>query len=315
MVQGYSESVSISVQASRDAVSFDEVTVVIPTLNEEKAVGKVIEELTLEGFHNILVVDGYSSDGTVEVAKVNGTQIIYQHGSGKTGALKTAIEYVQTPYLLVMDSDFTYDSRDIQRLLNHGRSYAQVIGARSRSNISLLHRFGNWVITRTFNLLFGAGISDVCSGMYLLETEVAKELELKSGGFLTEVEIASQIAAEHNVTEVPINYRQRIGQGKLTAWNGFGILFAVLRMAWKYNPVLLFSMFSALAGLPAFAILGWVAFEQLVVGFWHSGWALMSVMLLLFASQAVAVATMSILIKRTEQRISRRITQNALIER
>jgi dolichol-phosphate mannosyltransferase len=153
-----------------------------------------------------------------------------------------------------MDSDFTYDSKDIQRLLNHGRSYAQVIGARSRSNINIVHRLGNWVITRTFNLLFGAGLTDVCSGMYLLKTEVAQQLELKTGGFLTEVEIAAQIASDHNITEVPINYRQRIGKSKLSAWNGFGIILAVLRMAMRYNPVLLFSMFSALAVIPAVAL-------------------------------------------------------------
>jgi dolichol-phosphate mannosyltransferase len=85
----YAESTYVPVQASSDAISFDEVTVVIPTLNEEAAVGKVIAELNEEGFHNILVVDGYSSDGTVNVVKGNGTRVLYQHGPGKTGALKT----------------------------------------------------------------------------------------------------------------------------------------------------------------------------------------------------------------------------------
>jgi dolichol-phosphate mannosyltransferase len=308
VAQDYSEPVSASVKEASEAISFDDVTIVIPALNEKEAVGKVIAELNHEGFHNILVVDGYSDDGTVDVVKDNGTRLIYQHGPGKTGALKTAIDYVQTPYLLVMDSDFTYDPKDIWRLLNHGSRFAQVIGVRSRSNIGLLHRLGNWVITRTFDLFFGVGLSDVCSGMYLLKTDVAKQLAFDSGGFVTEVEIAAQTAAEYSVTEVPINYRQRIGKRKLSTWNGFGILLAVVRMGRRYNPVLLFSAISALAIIPAVGILGWVGF-QLFNGIWHSGWALMGVFLLLFASQAVAVATMSTLIKRSEQRITQRIAR------
>ncbi len=165
------------------------------------------------------------------------------------------------------------------------------------------------MITRTFNLLFGAGLSDVCSGMYLLNTEVAKHLELSSKGFITEVEIAAQTAANHNVTEVPIGYRPRVGKGKLSTWNGFGILSAVVRLAWKHNPLLLFSTIASLAMIPALVLLGWVLFEQYTVRVWHSGWALMGVLMLLFASQAIAVASVSALVKRSEQRITHRIAR------
>ncbi|MEM0496456.1 MAG: glycosyltransferase, partial [Candidatus Nitrosocaldus sp.] len=67
------------------------VTVVIPTLNEEQGIAKVIEELHSLGITNILVVDGYSSDRTVDVARSLGARVIYQHGKGKTGALKAAV--------------------------------------------------------------------------------------------------------------------------------------------------------------------------------------------------------------------------------
>jgi hypothetical protein len=54
--------------------------------------------------------------------------------------------------------------------------------------------------------------------MYLLNTQVARELELSSKGFITEVEIASQAAARHNITDVPIGYRERIGKSKLSTY-------------------------------------------------------------------------------------------------
>jgi len=295
-----------SARLTGDAVGIspEDVTIVIPTLNEAEAIGKVLDELKQEGYTNILVVDGYSHDGTVEIAREKGAVVVYQHGTGKTGALKTAMEHVRTPYVLVMDGDYTYDPKDIKRLLDHGSRYAHVIGVRDRSNIGLVHRFGNWVITRTFNILMGTGLHDVCSGMYLLKTDVAKELEFSSRGFATEVEIAAQTATEHSITEVPIGYRRRIGRRKLSTWrHGLGILFSVISLARKYNPVLLFSALSALSIIPAVAILAWVVFRQLTAGVWHSGWALMGVMLLLFASQSIAVATISILLKRIERRV------------
>jgi dolichol-phosphate mannosyltransferase len=293
-------------------ISKEQVTIVIPVKDEETAISPVIDELTAEGYQNILVVDGYSTDNTINILKEKtGVHFIRQHGRGKTGAVKTAIENVTTPYLLIMDGDFTYPAKDIERLLAHCYSYAQIIGVRDRTYISRLHRVGNAVITRAFNILFGAHLSDVCSGMYLLNTEVAREFELNSTGFITEVEIAAQTAAHHNITEVPIKYRQRIGKGKLSTWNGFGILSAVIKLAWRHNPLLLFSALASTAVIPALGILGWVIYEQFTINVWHSGWALISVLLLLFASQAIALASISALMKRMEQRLTINITKKS----
>ena len=304
---GRDRSAAGSIGDSED-ISQEDVTFVIPTLNESEAIGKVLDELKREGYTNILVVDGYSHDGTLEIAGEKGVVVVLQHGKGKTGALKMAMERVRTPYILVMDGDYTYDPMDVKRLLNHGSRYAHVIGVRDRTNIRLLHRFGNWVITGTFNILMGVGLSDVCSGMYLLKTEVARELDLKSKGFAAEIEIAAQTATEYSITEVPIGYRRRIGKRKLSTWrHGFGILFSIIGLAGRYNPVLLFSAVSALSIIPAVTMLAWVVFRQLTAGVWHSGWALLGVMLLLFASQSLAVATLSILLKRMEKRIVQRL--------
>ncbi len=290
------------------SVSKGDVTIVIPVKNEELAINIVIDELNMEGYENILVVDGYSADNTLKILKNRkGLTILQQHGKGKTGAIKTAIENVSTPYLLIVDGDFTYPAKDIQRLLAHGEKYAQVIGVRDRKNISMIHRFGNCVITKSFNLLMSTNLSDICSGMYLLRTDVAKSLELGSKNFATEVEIAAQTVSEYEVTEVPVGYRRRIGKAKLSWRNGFQILYAVMSLARKFNPVLLLSTFLVLSIIPATIMLSWVAFSFFVSGVWHSGWALLGVMLLLFAAQAIAIATTVLLLKRTEKRIIRRI--------
>ncbi len=290
------------------AISKNDLTIVIPVKNEALAIGLVIDELLQEEYGNILIVDGYSADNTLQtIQEKKNITILQQHGKGKTGAIKTAIENVMTPYMLILDGDYSYSAKDIERLTNHGTKYAQVIGVRDRKNIGYIHRFGNWIITKSFNLLMGTHLSDICSGMYLLRTDVARNLELGSKSFSTEVEVAAQTTSEYMVTEVPIGYRHRIGKAKLSWRNGFTILSAVIGLARKYNPVLLFSAFSMLAIVPAVIILCWVVIRQLTLGIWHSGWALLGVMLLLFASQALAVATTVLLLKRTEKRIIQRV--------
>lgn len=288
-------------------ITKDDLTVVVPVLNEEEAIGGVLQELKDLGYNNMVVVDGYSRDKTVEIAKDNGVRVVFQHGKGKTGAIRTAIEHVKTPYMLVMDGDLSYDPSDIERFLAHAKEYDQIIGCRVKNGVmGRVHRFGNWAITKAFNLLMDTNLSDVCSGMWLLNTERAERLSLYSSGFDVEVEVATHTAMEGRVTEVPITYRPRVGNKKLGTWReGIRILASVLNLAWMYNPALLFSAVASLAIFPALVILGWVILEVLMLGIWHSGWALFGVMLLLLATQALAVATISMLLKRMEARTSR----------
>jgi glycosyltransferase involved in cell wall biosynthesis len=294
-------------------VGKDDVTIVLPTLNEEEAIGKVIEELTQVGYHNILVVDGYSTDGTTKIAGSNGCCVVFQHSAGKCGAIETAIENVKTPFMLVMDGDCTYDPKDIDSFLAHAEKYDQIIGVRTngRGNISHLNRVGNWLITKTFNVLMGTKLSDVCSGMYLLNAKAAHELDLNTRGFDVEVEIAAQTATSGRVTEIPIAYRKRAGYQKLRSWrHGFQIFQTIFGLARSYNPALFFSGLVALAIVPAFFILGWVAVEALSHGVWHTEYAFAGLMLLVLSVNGLTVATISLLLRRMEKRILKQTTRN-----
>ncbi len=288
----------------------DDVTVVVPTLNEEGAIGLVLDELSSNGYRHILVVDGYSKDKTVEIAESKGVNVAKQHGIGKTGAIKTAIDLVPTPYMVVMDGDCTYAAADIEKFLDHAHNYDQIVGVRSRENISRLHRVGNSIISKCFNIMFDTSLSDVCSGMYLLRTEAAKELDLHSGGFNADVEIIAHTAVRGDITEVPIEYRARIGKPKLSTWkNGTQIIYSVLIWTRVYNPVFIFSVIAALAFVPGLAILIWVGLSWLLRGIFFSGWALMAAILLLGAGEALTVGSLSLLIKRSEARITKRLKQ------
>jgi dolichol-phosphate mannosyltransferase len=297
---------------SNVSVSKDDVTVVLPTLNEEEAIGKVIEELEQVGYHNILVVDGYSTDRTAKIAGANGCCVVLQHSKGKCGAIETAIENVKTPYMLVMDGDCSYDPKDIESLLAHCEKYDQIIGVRTdgRTNIPRFHRFGNALITKTFNLLMGTKLSDVCSGMYLISADWARRLHLDAKGFDVEVEIAAQTATNGRITEVPIAYRKRVGLKKLNGWkHGFQIVRAVFGLARVYNPAFLFSVIAVLAGIPASVLLGSVTIDIVLHGAWHGDRALFGIVLFLVALQTFTIASISLLLKRMERRVVREVKE------
>jgi dolichol-phosphate hexosyltransferase len=312
-IEPNAEATSLHLRSLRreKSVSADDVTIVIPTLNESAAIGKVIEEVKREGYGNVLVVDGYSDDGTVDIAKSRGADVVVQHGPGKAGALRTAIETVSTPYMLVMDGDDTYRASDIRNLLEYGGAYDEVIGARTegRENIPRLNRFGNWVISMAFKLLFGDALTDVLSGMYLLETEKMRTTKLTSASFDIEVEIASAMTTEGNVTQVPISYGKRLGEQKLRMRHGGRILSTLFWMAYYYNPVFLFGGLVALAAIPAAGILLWVLFEGLFLGVWHGVYAIVGIALFLLATQAASIALVSLLLKRSETRMINRLSR------
>jgi len=294
-----------------NTLSLDDVTIAIPTLNEAEAIGKVIDELKQEGYKNILIVDGYSNDGTVEIAKQKGAKVIYQHGKGKAGAIKTAIENITTPYILIMDGDYTYDPKDIKKMLLHANKYDQIIGRRVNiENIPLLHRLGNKIINYTFNLFLGTSLSDVCCGMYLLKTEKIKESELKTIDFSIEVEIAAYMANYGKITEVPISYRKRIGKEKIRTWkSGYNILKTIFWLARTYNPVFLLATLATSLLIPGLIITTWQLYLRYIHGAqaWSLGLAWLGLVLIIIGIQGFTIATIVLLLKRVERRLLQKI--------
>ena len=248
-----------------------EVTIVVPTLNEEQSIGLVLDKLQLEGFGKILVVDGNSIDDTINRAKNYNVDIVQQKGKGKAGAIKTAIELINTPYFVLIDADSTYNPNEIDRLLEKAPFYNQVVGARqNRDNIPKLNQFGNDMINVLFNIFFGTTLKDVCSGMYTLNTNFAKKMKLLSEGFDIEVEIAAHCS--NSINEVPISYNKRIGMQKLNSFrDGFKIIISILNLGRKYNPIVFYSFIisglTTVSGLALIVLLSVPSLNALISNF------------------------------------------------
>ncbi|RLF19921.1 MAG: glycosyl transferase [Thermoprotei archaeon] len=290
---------------------FSEVTIVIPTLNEAEAIGKVLNEIINVGIpkDNILVVDGGSTDGTVDIVNSMGVKVILQEGKGKADAIRTAVRYIKTPFTLLMDGDYTYPARYIPELYNKiKQGYDLVIGARllDRSSQGILFKFGNKVLTKFFNVLFGTGLRDVLSGMYIIRTSILKELFFETRSFGIETEIVAHVVNTTNrIAEVPIEYRRRLGKKKLKVRHGFLILREMIRLAWRYNPT--FFIF-AMGSLPLILglILGtYVAYYYLFVGIVYYMKGLIAIILTLVGFQSLLLAILSLYLKRMEYRLMR----------
>ncbi len=292
------------------------VTVVIPTLNEGKAIGKVIEEVIGEGVprENILVVDGGSTDGTVEKAKEKGVGVVLQEGRGKADAIRTALKHVRTEYVLVMDGDYTYPAKHIPQLIGKAcdDGLDEVIGfrAKGRGNIPLINRFGNWVLMKIFNLLFGTKLRDVLSGMYVVRKGALEDALFETKGFSVEVELAAHIASTSGkIGEVPIEYRRRIGRSKLSIIDGLKIGLDIVLLAWRYYPVFFIFAIGALLLIPGLVLGGWVAYHYFFTGVKYYVKGLVAIALTLAGFQSLLLAVLSLYLKRWEQRLTKRISR------
>ena len=293
-----------------------DLTILIPTLNEADAIGKVIEEILQEGFDKsqILVVDGGSTDGTVDIIRNYGVKVVFQEGRGKSQAIKTAIKYIRTPYVLIMDGDYTYPAKYIRDLYREivQNKYDEVIGARQFNKLSqkFLFRIGNKILTKFFNLLFNTRLSDVLSGMYIVKTDVLKDILFESRKFGIETEIAAHVASTSGkISQFPIEYRPRLGKKKLRVYHGFQIAIDMVRLAWRYNPVFVIFILGSLMLIPGIGLGAWVAYHYFFYGIKYYVKGIIAIILTLSGLQFLVLATLALYLKRMEYRLNRRLRE------
>ncbi len=206
------------------------VCVVLPALNEEETIGKVIEEIPRDvleqnGYRvSVLVVDGNSTDLTREVAYEKGAEVIVEARPGKGRAIKTAFQHIRADFVVMMDADYTYPATYIPDLLSMlQQGYDVVIGSRlkgerAQGSISRLNMFGNHLLTSMARMLYLTRISDLCTGYWAFRGEVIPKLHISAEGFNLEADLFAQVAKNgHSMGQMPIHYRRRSTPSKLSS--------------------------------------------------------------------------------------------------
>ena len=216
------------------------VTLIIPALNEEGCIGKTIKEIPRSHVDEIIVVDGHSTDNTVNEAKIAlgpNDKIIEQKREKFGGAIYDGLDMANGDIVMIMDADGSHNPNDIPKLLSRFLENTIVMASRyapgGRSDDDTLIRWlGNWVFTRLTRLVHGVKITDSLYFFFAISKENFKKLDLKSQGFAICVEFL--VKARRNglkIIEVPAIERPRLaGESKVNAFrDGLKILRAILR--------------------------------------------------------------------------------------
>jgi glycosyltransferase involved in cell wall biosynthesis len=226
------------------------IAVVIPALNEERAIGRVLADLP-PLVDLTVVADNGSTDRTAEVAQAHGATVVTEPEKGYGAACLAALRHVGDADIVVfMDGDYSDHAAEMSTLVQPIASGeadmvigSRVLGAREAGSLTPQQRFGNWLATRLIRLIWGATYTDL--GPYrAISAEALTRLGMtdRNYGWTVEMQIRAAVAALR-VREVPVSYRRRIGQSKVsgtlkgTVMAGFKILSVIGRFALAPRPV------------------------------------------------------------------------------
>lgn len=224
------------------------IDVLIPAFNEENAVGKVVAHIPAI-VRNIIVVNNNSNDATRSVAEDAGAIVLDEPVMGYGRACLTGMSFLnrlpQPPDIVVfLDadySDFPEQLLDlIEPILSDNRDMvigSRAIGTKEKGSMTLPQVFGNWLATTLMSWIFKTSYTDLGPFRAIRWTALMSlGMKDKNYGWTIEMQIkAAKIGLR--TTEVPVDYRKRIGISKVsgTVKGVFGAGYKILWTIWKYS--------------------------------------------------------------------------------
>jgi glycosyltransferase involved in cell wall biosynthesis len=215
------------------------VSVVVPTLNEAANLPHVFARLP-GGLHEVILIDGHSTDDTVAVARMlrPDVRVVLQSGRGKGDALACGFAAARGDIIVMLDADGSTDPAEIPRFVQallDGADFAK--GSRfmpggGSADITPLRRAGNKALNGVVNTLFGTRYTDLCYGYNAFWSSCLPYMNVTCSGFEVETLINVRIAkAGLNVAEVPSFEAERLhGESKLHAVrDGRRVLTTIVR--------------------------------------------------------------------------------------
>lgn len=212
-----------------------EVTVVIPTLNEELGIKEVIKRCHEFGFRKILVLDGYSTDNTVEVAKSLGAKVMTRLKRGKGNQFSLFLsEYPikDDDVYIMLDGDASYDAKYMPQFVDMIKNFDIVSGHRTTIKLTLsgiTYFLGNKLISFIGFILYGKWM-DICTGYWAFTGKTLKRMDITAKGFDLEADFFTNICKlKLNHDTISIEYYDRIGERKLRKSDAIKIIGMLLR--------------------------------------------------------------------------------------
>lgn len=207
--------------------------VLIPVLNEEESIGRVIDDIPRNRVVEIVVINNGSTDNTEAVARTHGAVVLTETTRGYGHALMKGIRYISSkdPGIIVfLDGDYSDYPGEIpkvvQPIIEEGYDLvigSRVLGEHEKGALLPQARFGNWLSTRLIRLFWRYRFTDL-GPFRAITFDKFQELNMKELTYGWTVEMQIKAAKKkYKCIEVPVSYRKRIGESKVTGTIGGSI--------------------------------------------------------------------------------------------
>jgi len=205
-----------------------DIAVIIPAFNEEGAIGKVIREIPKDIVNEVIVVNNNSNDNTGKVALSEGATVIDEPKRGYGRACLKGIEYLknkspQSDIVVFMDGDHSDYPNELRTLvkpiIENGMDMvigSRTLGTAEKGALMPQQIFGNRLATTLIRFIYGIRYTDL-GPFRAIKFSSLMELNMQdtSYGWTTEMQIKAA-KQKLNISEVPVNYRKRIGTSKIS---------------------------------------------------------------------------------------------------
>ncbi len=212
------------------------ISVIVPTFNEAGNIGEVLQKISKHSIDDILVVDGYSSDGTVDLVHKLGYRLLFQEGRGLGKAIETGIRNTTGEIIIIVDADGSHDPADIPKLVQKiQEGYDLVVASRyisgpkikglfifdhrsSSYDDTFIREFGNRLFTYICRRVYHIEVHDILMGYKAFRRSIFDKIKLNEHGQQFDAEIMIKAKkAGFKIGEVPVvEHKRNYGKSKLS---------------------------------------------------------------------------------------------------
>lgn len=204
------------------------VSIIFPTYNEKDSIREAIEDFFgCEHVDEIVVVNNNAAEGTSEEVRKTNARLVHESEQGYGHAIWKGLDEATGDLLIISEPDGTFSGNDVYKLLAYSDDVPVVFGTRTSqqfvwegANMGIALKFGNWGVGKLMEFLFNTTIlTDVGCSMRLLKREVYEDIRSQftvGGSAFGPQLMLLTILNHHRFTEIPVNYKKRVGESSVT---------------------------------------------------------------------------------------------------
>ena len=256
----------------------DKIAVLIPCYNEEKTIGKVIDDFkTALPEAVVYVYDNNSTDKTSDVAEEHGAVVRKEYRQGKGNVVRTMFRDIDAECYIMIDGDDTYPAdkaKDMCSAVMEEGVDMVIVDRLSATyfieNDRRFHNFGNRFVRSLINNIFNSDVKDIMTGYRAFSRMFVKNIPILANGFEIETEMTIHaLDKNYIIKEIPIDYRRR-PEGSFskldTISDGYKVVKTVFQLFRDYKPYIFFTSISVVLGVIAVLFM-----LPVIIEYWHTG--------------------------------------------